>query len=169
VKKYPKPGHCAGLVQISPGQFSPGPEKVGIGPILVQKLLGLDWTGLGRTRSGLVQCWTDGIIAGSSVIKCGRTTATTYGKVNCIYLQRWISGAETTEIAVVGLAESGVFANRGDSGSALLLEQEGSLWAAGMVMGKNRQNEFVIVTPLQAIIRDLKETTGVQYSWDGFF
>jgi hypothetical protein len=70
---------------------------------------------------------------------------------------------------VVGLAESGVFANRGDSGSALLLEQEGSLWAAGMVMGKNRQNEFVIVTPLQAIIRDLKETTGVQYSWDGFF
>lgn len=34
----------------------------------------------------------------------------------------------------------------------------------GMVMGKNRQNEFVIVTPLQAIIRDLKETTGVQYS-----
>jgi len=45
VKKYPKPGHCAGLVQISPGQFSPGPEKVGFGPILVQKLLGLDWTG----------------------------------------------------------------------------------------------------------------------------
>jgi len=35
---------------------------VGIGPILVQKFLGLDWTGLGRTRSGLVQCWTDGII-----------------------------------------------------------------------------------------------------------
>jgi hypothetical protein len=62
VKKYPKPGHCAGLVQISPGQFSPGPEKVGIGPIPVQKLLGLDWTGLGRTRSGLVQCWTGGII-----------------------------------------------------------------------------------------------------------
>jgi hypothetical protein len=45
VKKYPKPGHCAGLVQISPGQFGPGPEKVGVGPIPVQKLLGLDWTG----------------------------------------------------------------------------------------------------------------------------
>jgi len=63
VKRYPKPGHCAGLVQISPGQFSPGPEKVGIGPIPVQQLLGLDWTGLGRTRSELVQCWTGGIIA----------------------------------------------------------------------------------------------------------
>jgi len=62
VKKYPKPGHCAGLVQISLGQFSPGLEKVRIGPIPVQKLLGLDWTGLGRTRSGLVQCWTGGII-----------------------------------------------------------------------------------------------------------
>ena len=62
MKKYPKPGHCAGLVQISPGQFSLGPDKVGIGPIPAQKLLRLDWTGLGRTRSGLVQCWTGGII-----------------------------------------------------------------------------------------------------------
>jgi len=62
VKKYPIPGHFAGLVQISPGQFSQDAEKVGIGPIPVQKLLGLDWAGLGRTRSGLVQCWTGGIV-----------------------------------------------------------------------------------------------------------
>jgi hypothetical protein len=52
----------SGLVQSSPGQFSPGPEKLGIGPSPVQKLLGLDWTGLGRTQSGLVHCWTGGII-----------------------------------------------------------------------------------------------------------
>ena len=35
---------------------------MGIGPSPVQKFLGLDWTGLGRTRSGLVNCWTGGII-----------------------------------------------------------------------------------------------------------
>ena len=79
MKKYPKPRHCAGLVRISPGQFTPGPEKVGIGPIPVQKLLGLDWTGLGRTRSGLVKSWTGGIIAtsrgyyGGPGFSCGKT------------------------------------------------------------------------------------------------
>lgn len=62
VKRYPKPGHCGGQLQISPGQFIPGREKVGIGLIRVQKSLNLDWTRLGRTRSGLVQCWTGGII-----------------------------------------------------------------------------------------------------------
>jgi len=32
----------SGLGQSSPGQFSPDPEKLGIGPIPVQKFLGLD-------------------------------------------------------------------------------------------------------------------------------
>jgi len=51
-----------GLVQSSPGQFSPGPEKLGIGPIPVQTFLGLDLDWTGRFRSGLIHCWTGGII-----------------------------------------------------------------------------------------------------------
>jgi len=58
----PNPGHSVGLIHTSPVQSSPGPTELRIGPIPVQNLLGLDWTGLGRTRSGLVHCWTGGII-----------------------------------------------------------------------------------------------------------
>jgi len=42
---YPNPGHGAGLIHTSPVQSSPGPTELGIGPIPVQNLLGLDWTG----------------------------------------------------------------------------------------------------------------------------
>jgi len=52
----------SGLLQTSPVQSSPGQAELGIGPIPVQELLGLDWTGLGQTQSGLVHCWTGGII-----------------------------------------------------------------------------------------------------------
>jgi hypothetical protein len=59
---YPNRRHSAGLIHTSPVHSSPAPTELGIGPIPVQNLLVLDWTGLGRTQSGLVHCWTGGII-----------------------------------------------------------------------------------------------------------
>jgi len=85
VKTYTKPAHFAGLVQISPGQFSPGPDIVGIGLIPVQKLLGLQWTGLGRTWSGLVQCWTGGIIGVNGRLP-NRLTASGNNNEESIYI-----------------------------------------------------------------------------------
>jgi len=59
---YCNSGHSAGLIHTSPVQSSPGTTELGIGLIPVQNILGLDWIGLGRTRSALVHCWTGGII-----------------------------------------------------------------------------------------------------------
>ena len=98
-----------------------------------------------------------GLIApGKTVLKVGRTTDITEGEVNGYQVQVWSNGKETMEIVVLGVDP--IFASQGDSGGFLAVEEmDGTRRAAGMVIGKNYQNDLVCVTPLQTIIEDSEQ------------
>lgn len=103
---------------------------------------------------------------GDVVTKTGRTTATTRGRVNGIKVQIWRNGEETNEIAIVGTDIGRCFGSKGDSGAALLVERGGLLSAAGVLVGKNKMDEFVVATPLQAVLRDVGVVIGGTWEWD---
>jgi hypothetical protein len=95
---------------------------------------------------------------GDKVLKVGRTTGITRGRVNGYYLQIWIGGGETQEICIIGDFGK-VFADRGDSGACLLLEDEhdGTRSAAGELIGKNLLRDIVFATPLPTILEHARQ------------
>jgi hypothetical protein len=92
-----------------------------------------------------------------AVQKCGRTTGIRKGTVNGFFLQSWDGGVVTTEIAILGKTN---FADKGDSGSCVITDEDFPQ-AVGMVIGKNRLNHFVFVTPLGSILH----AAGGGYEW----
>jgi len=76
-------------------------------------------------------------------------------------LQHWDEGATTFEIAIIG--HSGVtFANKGDSGGCVLvLEEDGTYKAAGLLIGKVQEANIAFATPLRLIL----QTAGGNYQW----
>jgi len=84
---YRNTWHSAGLIHTSSAQPNPGPTELGIGPIPVHNLLRLHWTGLGWTLSGLVLCWTGGIIVSVRMtdVNAGRMYQPQAGGLNRIY------------------------------------------------------------------------------------
>ena len=98
-----------------------------------------------------------GLIApGKSVQKAGRTTGVTEGKVNGYTVQVWSDGAETQEIAVVGVDP--YFALQGDGGGILaIIGSDGAMEAGGQVMGKNYLSDLICVTPLQTLLADAEQ------------
>ena len=93
-----------------------------------------------------------------SVFKYGRTTDETEGQVNPCVVQRWMDDDVTVEIGVLGER----FADRGDSGSLVITERtpgggDEGLYALGLLIGKNGGGELALVTPLWAILEDVKD------------
>lgn len=85
-------------------------------------------------------------------MKSGRTTGTTLGRVNGVVVVRWMGGAATNEISIIG--DDGIFGLSGDSGSSVLVEDgEGGWNAGGLLIGKNTQNHFSFVTPWPSIFQ----------------
>lgn len=98
-----------------------------------------------------------GIIApGTIVQKAGRSTGITEGVVNGCAIQVWSDGCETKEIVVIGVPPP--FANREDSGGILVLTgRDGTIRAAGEVIGMNLRNDLVCVTPIQTLLADAEQ------------
>ena len=98
-----------------------------------------------------------GLIApGTTVEKAGRSTGITDGVVNGCAIQVWSDGSETREIVVIGVNPP--FASQGDSGGILVFNaRDGTIRAAGEVMGKNFLNDLVCVTPIQTLLADAEQ------------
>ncbi|KAG0126329.1 hypothetical protein HOY82DRAFT_491946 [Tuber indicum] len=101
---------------------------------------------------------------GATVWKTGRTTGQTKGKVNDVGVIIWKDGFTTEEVAVISsFSGSGsLFADNGDSG-ALVFCMANSLEAVGLVVGGSESQvpRWVAVTPLWAILEDMKLMTGM--------
>jgi len=97
---------------------------------------------------------------GAKAEKIGRSTGMRSGYVNTFFLQRWHSSVCTHEIAITG--EGMAFAHLGDSGGCVFVKvNKGCGYeAAGMLIGKNRMNDFALVTPLDLILASVPE-----YEW----
>ncbi|RPA96920.1 hypothetical protein L873DRAFT_1791356 [Choiromyces venosus 120613-1] len=89
---------------------------------------------------------------GAKVEKIGRSTGITCGEVNRAMLQHWDNGAATYEIAIIGPAGEN-FADRGDSGGCVLVDQDGTYKAAGLLIGKCQQSNIAFATPLRLILQ----------------
>ncbi|PWW80691.1 hypothetical protein C7212DRAFT_361236 [Tuber magnatum] len=86
----------------------------------------------------------------AEVEKMGRSTGLQCGKVNPIVLQRWESGQITCEIAIIGKDEG--FAGTGDSGGCVLVNENGTYKAAGILIGKTKYTSIAVATPLAMIL-----------------
>ncbi|RPA96774.1 hypothetical protein L873DRAFT_1829253 [Choiromyces venosus 120613-1] len=86
--------------------------------------------------------------SGATVFKIGRSTTQT---------------EEVAIISSVGASESSYFASDGDSGS-LVINMTAPFEVAGLVVAKNESEipRWVAVTPLWAILEDVKNTTGME-------
>ena len=82
--------------------------------------------------------------------KIGRTTDATHGKVHSVMVQEWGANDVTYEIAIMG---TGIpFAQVGDSGGCVFVNDNDTIKAAGILIGKNRLNDFALATPLRLIL-----------------
>ncbi|KAG0643235.1 hypothetical protein HOY80DRAFT_1095829 [Tuber brumale] len=97
---------------------------------------------------------------GALVEKMGRTTEVRDRVVNGYFLQRWHSSQPTYEVAIMRKGGGGGFAEVGDSGGCLFEKTDGGNKAAGILIGKNLENNFVLATPLDLIL-----TSAPQYTW----
>lgn len=97
---------------------------------------------------------------GEDVVKLGRSTGQTLGRVNptesYIHFPGTSYGQFSQEMVIVGTVEN--FSERGDSGSfvvsRMLKELIGILW------GGLTSREATFVTPMEAIRQDIVEITG---------
>ena len=109
------------------------------------------------------------VVANEWVMKRGRTTEITCGKVNGVPVNtKWTDDEidDTREWTVIstlkkrdGTEEDEVFARQGDSG-AMVFNKEGEL--VGMISGFHRGGKFFgagLITPIREIIADVKATT----------
>lgn len=100
------------------------------------------------------------IFPGSKVIKVGRTTGRTEGVVNAAVIQSWQDGVVTVELGVIGTG--GLFADKGDLGALCVQETaDGTLHAAGLVIGKNTFLNLALVTPIAAVLDSIHRRTGL--------
>ena len=65
-------------------------------------------------------------------------------------LQHWQGGQITFEIAIIG--EYGWFAEAGDSGGCVLVNENGWYKAAGILTGKAAHGGIAVATPLALIL-----------------
>ena len=71
-------------------------------------------------------------------------------------IQVWSEGCETKEIVVIGVNPP--FAIQGDSDGILVFNvRDGTIRAAGEVIGKNFLNDLACVTPLQTLLADAEQ------------
>ncbi|RPA94864.1 hypothetical protein L873DRAFT_1934942 [Choiromyces venosus 120613-1] len=96
---------------------------------------------------------------GAKVEKIGRSTGRTRGEVNRTMLQHWDNGAATYEIAIIGPAGE-TFADKGDSGGCVFVNQDGTYKAAGLLIGKTQESNITFATPLRLILQ-----TAGDYEW----
>ena len=90
------------------------------------------------------------LFPGAEVEKIGRTTGEKYGKVHSVMIQEWDGDESTYEIAIMGTG--GPFAGVGDSGGCVFLNDNDTIKAAGILIGKNVLNDFALATPLRLIL-----------------
>ena len=90
------------------------------------------------------------LFPGAEVEKIGRSTNVRYGKVHSVMIQEWGGDDSTYEVAIMGTGRS--FADVGDSGGCVFLNDNGTIKAAGILIGKNRLNDFALATPLRLIL-----------------
>jgi len=65
-------------------------------------------------------------------------------------IQEWNEHEITQEIVIIGTGPA--FADIGDSGGCVFVNDNGTLKAAGILMAKNRLNLFALATPLRLIL-----------------
>ncbi|EGD87452.1 hypothetical protein H112_05996 [Trichophyton rubrum D6] len=95
---------------------------------------------------------------GDWVSKYGRTSGTTYGKINHLRREvRWPSGERTYEMEVI--SPNGEFSRPGDSGS-MVVNSRGEF--VGLVLATDSSTPFGVtyITPISHILRDINRMTG---------
>lgn len=99
---------------------------------------------------------------GEDVVKFGRSTGQTLGKVNptesYIHFQGTSYEHSSQEMVIVGSAEN--FSERGDSGSFVISETLNEL--IGILWGGLTSREATFVTSMEAIRKDIVEITGYE-------
>ena len=92
------------------------------------------------------------LFPGAEVEKIGRSTDATLGKVHSVMVQEWDDDDITYEIAIMGTGR--VFAEVGDSGGCVFVKDNDNdtIKAAGILIGKNILNDFALATPLRLIL-----------------
>ena len=113
----------------------------------------------GNVYQGDVVSEIGDLYPGAEVEKVGRTTGATSGTVSGAMLQYWDNGAPTYEIAII-VPEDVVFADTGDSGACVVVQENGIYKAAGLLIGKTRQQGITLATPLRLILQ-----TAEDYEW----
>lgn len=93
---------------------------------------------------------------GSWVVKNGKSTGVTSGKVNRLTrLVQWENQQESEEVDVVGLTKN--FAQAGDSGS-FVVDEDGNL--VGLLIATDLITSCGLVTPMKELLADVKAMTG---------
>lgn len=96
-------------------------------------------------------------VPGEAVLKVGRTTGCTYGRVNGIRNAAILDTAETPTSEYVVLGNDGVsFSEPGDSG-AWVINTKGEV--VGVVTGGN--NGVSYIKPIKTILKDISKETGL--------
>lgn len=101
--------------------------------------------------------------AGDIILKCGRTTGTTKGKVSQVSVLQWQNGILTSEIAVVAYLSNSneSFARNGDSGAlAVRFTATNSVEAVGLVVGNSTTPIWTAITPIRAVTESLSRRFG---------
>ncbi|KAG0134956.1 hypothetical protein HOY82DRAFT_634069 [Tuber indicum] len=86
----------------------------------------------------------------AEVEKMGRSSGIHCGKVNPSILQRWQSEEVSYEISIIGKHE--IFAEIGDSGGCVFVNENGRYKAAAILIGKTKNTGIVVATPLAMIL-----------------
>ena len=95
------------------------------------------------------------------VSKTGRSTSTTKGEVNPSAVEWYTKGTITMEIGISSI-DNTAFADRGDSG-ALVVVWDRAPYAVGILVGLNENEDIGIVTPIRAVLKDMKMQTGKEF------
>jgi len=109
---------------------------------------------------------TTGLLAPNDIVlKCGRTTGNSWGRVSGFVVQCWGEGMVTNVIGVIDDWVGSLGIN-GDLGSALLIEGEGGVCrAGGLLVGRNNGGTFNTVTPMGLILDSMAQELGGEWEW----
>jgi len=109
---------------------------------------------------------TTGLLAPNDiVVKCGRTTGNSWGRVSGFVVQCWGDGMVTNEIGVIG-DWVGYLGLMGDLGSAVLIEGEGGeCRAGGLLVGMNKHGTFNTITPMGLLLDSMADELGGEWEW----